>query len=142
MGIKSVKVTMSRIGIHTVDKPKATVRYMPMAKISYIEEGKASKEVFLDMVMVKKSHFKGWIIGLTFFAGITADGYQIYNEDGERTGFALKEEVGQVIQANENDFICMKDGVANLIGKDGSISRSRKLTEEELKMIQGDGKES
>ena len=107
MSIKSVKVTMSSVGVNSVDKPRR-VEYMPIANITYNEKGMQKKSVLLDNCMVKKDYFKGWIIGVSFFAGITKDSYQIYDEEGNRTGTAIIEDVGRIIKGNKGDIICVK----------------------------------
>ena len=53
MSIKSVKVTMSSVGVNSVDKPRR-VEYMPIANITYNEKGMQKKSVLLDNCMVKK----------------------------------------------------------------------------------------
>lgn len=135
MKIKNVKVTMSRIGINTMDAPRKVV-YLPIAKIDYMEEGQHSQTVHLDKELIPdKKYFKGWIIGLSYFVGITKDSYQIYDENGIRTGTASIEEFGQPIQVNEDDFICLKGRMASWIAKNGECVKSRELTEEEYKSV-------
>ena len=56
MSIKSVKVTMSSVGVNSVDKPRR-VEYMPIANITYNEKGMQKKSVLLDNCMVKKDYF-------------------------------------------------------------------------------------
>lgn len=59
---------MSRVGIHTMEG-NSTV-YMPLAKIDYMEPGK--KTVYLDDKMVSdKKYFKGWILGASYFVGVS-----------------------------------------------------------------------
>ncbi len=82
-----------------------------------------------------RKYFKGWIIGLSYFVGITKDSYQIYDENGIRTGTACIEEYGQPIQANEDDFICLKGKVVSWIGKSGECVGCRVLTDEEYETI-------
>ena len=141
MSIKSVKITMSRVGIHSLNFNKEgskKVLYMPLAKIVYNEKDKKNASVYLDPTMVKKNYFKNWIVGLTFFVGITEDGYEIYNEEGERTGKVSINDVGKAIQVNEDSFICLKGKLASWIGIDGSIIDSRDLTDEEMKYFESD----
>lgn len=134
MALKHVKVTMSRVGIHTMEG-NSTV-YMPLAKIDNMEPGKKKKTVYLDDKMVSdKKYFKGWILGASYFVGVTADSYQIYDEDGNRTGTASIEEFGEPIQANEDDFICLKGKLASLIDVYGKCKKSRELTDEEYESI-------
>lgn len=134
MALKNVKVTMSRIGVHTMEG-SSTV-YMPLAKIEYMEPEKKKKTVHLDgKMMSDKKYFKGWILGMSYFVGVTADAYQIYDEDGNRTGTASVEEYGRPIQANEDDFICLKERRISWIGIDGLCTKSRELTDEEYESI-------
>ena len=56
MSIKSVKVTMSSVGVNSVDKPRR-VEHMPIANITYNEKGMKKKSVLLDNCMVKKDHY-------------------------------------------------------------------------------------
>lgn len=135
MKIKKVKVTMSRIGITTMDAPRR-VFYMPLAKIDYMEKEHRSQTVHLDQVFIPdKKFFKGWIIGLSYFVGITENSYQIYDENGIRTGTASMEDFGRPIQVNEDNFICLKGKTVSLIAKNGECVGSRELTVEELKSV-------
>ena len=135
MKIKKVKVTMSRIGINTMDAPRRVI-YMPLAKIDYMEKENRSQTVHLDQAFIPdKKFFKGWIIGLSYFVGITENSYQIYDENGNRTGTASMEDFGRPIQVNEDDFICLKGKIVSLIAKNGECIRSRELTVEELKSV-------
>jgi len=68
---------MSRIGINTMGAPRRVV-YMPLAKIDYMEKEHRSQTVHLDQAFIPdKKFFKGWIIGLSYFVGITE------NSDGK-----------------------------------------------------------
>ena len=122
MKIKKVKVTMSRIGINTMDAPRRVV-YMPLAKIDYMEKEHRSQTVHLDQALISdKKFFKGWIIGLSYFVGVTGNSYQIYDENGKRTGTASMEDFGHPVQANEDDFICMKGKIVYWIAPNGAWS--------------------
>ncbi len=135
MKIKKVKVTMSRIGINRLDAPRKVV-YMPLAKIDYMEKENSSKTVHLDQAFLSdKKYFKGWIIGLSYFAGVTKDCYQIYDENGIRTGTAKIEDFGNLIQVNEDDFICLKGNTASWIDKNGDCKMNRELTDEEREAV-------
>jgi hypothetical protein len=135
MKIKNVKVTMSYVGLTAGDTPRQ-VSYMPLAKISYVEKEHRSKTVLLDETLVPdKKYFKGWIIGVSYFAGITKDSCQIYDENGNRTGTVSIEEFGKPIQANEDNFICLKGKTVSWIAKNGECVGSRELTVEELKSV-------
>ena len=75
MALKNVKVTMSRLGVHTMEGN--TTVYMPLANIEYMELGNKKKTVHLDGKMVSdKKYFKGWILGSSYFVGVTVDSYQ------------------------------------------------------------------
>lgn len=125
---------MSRLGVHTMEGN--TTVYMPLANIEYMKLGKKKKTFHLDGKMVPdKKYFKGWILGSSYFVGVTADSYQIYDEDGNRTGTSSIEEFGEPIQANEDDFICLKGRIASLIGIKGKCKKSRALTNEEYESI-------
>ena len=131
MSIKSVKVTMSSVGVHVGDAPRK-VMYMPIAKIDYIEKGHRSQRVPLDNKMVSnRKHFKGWFNSLSFFVGSTKDSYQIYDENGNRTGTVKKKDVGYPVQVNEDDFICLKGRIASWINGKGECIDSHELTDEE-----------
>ena len=82
-----------------------------------------------------KKYFKGWIIGVSYFAEITKDSCQIYDENGNRTGTVSIEEFGKPIQANEDNFICLKGKTVSWIAKNGECVGSRELTVEELKSV-------
>ena len=132
MALKNVKVTMSRLGVHTMEGN--TTVYMPLVNIEYMKLGK--KTVHLDGKMVSDmKYFKGWILSSSYFVGVTADSYRIHDEDGNRTGTSSIEEFGEPIQANEDDFICLKGRIASLIGINGKCKKSRALTNEEYESI-------
>ena len=135
MTIKNVKVTMSKVGVHTHNEPRK-VMYLPLATITYNESEKTHKH-YLDGKLVKKDYFKGFIIGKTYFAGITENEYLIYDEVGERTGSVTMEAVGKVIQANEDYFVCLKEKTIYGIDAKGTITASRELTDEELERLVG-----
>lgn len=66
MALKNVKVTMSRLGVHTMEGN--TTVYMPLANIEYMELGEKKKTVHLDGKMVSdKKYFKGWILASSYF---------------------------------------------------------------------------
>lgn len=135
MKIKKVKVTMSRIDITSEEAPRRVV-YMPLAKIDYMEKEHRSQTVHLDQAFIPdKKFFKGWIIGLSYFVGITENSYQIYDENGIRTGTASMEDFGRPIQVNEDNFICLKGKTVSLIAKNGECVGSRELTDEEFKSV-------
>lgn len=60
---------------------------------------------------------------------------KVYDENGIRTGTASIEDFGRPIQANEDDFICLKGKIVSLIAKNGECIRSRELTDEEFKSV-------
>ncbi|MCR4995631.1 MAG: hypothetical protein K6A32_09725 [Bacteroidales bacterium] len=135
MKIKNVKVTMSRIGITSLKEPRKVV-YMPLAKIDYMEKECSSQTVNLDQAFLPdKKYFKGWIIGLSYFVGITKDSYQIYDENGIRTGTASIEKYGQPIQVNEDDFVCLKGKTASWINRNGECDCSRELTDDDYRNV-------
>ena len=66
MALKNVKVTISRLGVHTMEGN--TTVYMPLANIEYMELVEKKKTVHLDGKMVSdKKYFKGWILGSSYF---------------------------------------------------------------------------
>ena len=135
MSIKSVKVIMSSVGVRAGDAPRK-VMYMPIATIDYMEKEHRSQRVFLDNeIFSNKKHFKGWFNGQSFFVGGTKDGYQIYDENGNRTGTVKKKEVGYPVQINEDDFICLKGRFASWINGKGKCVDSHELTDEEYAAI-------
>ena len=134
MKINHIKVRMSKVGM-TTPGTKRKVLYMPIARIEYAEKEISPKEVHLDMAFLSdKNYFRGWIEGQSYFAGVTNDSYQIYDENGIRTGTVLIEKVGMPIQANENDFVCLKGRIASWVSKTGEC-KSRELTDDEYNSI-------
>lgn len=71
MALKNVKVTMSRLGVHTMEGN--TLVYMPLANIEYIELGKKKKKTaHLDGKMVSdKKYFKGWVLPISSVSQLT-----------------------------------------------------------------------
>lgn len=130
MTIKDVKVKLSKIGVNKPGEPRK-VLYMPIATITYNETNEAYS-LLLGGSFVKKSYYKGFIIGKTFFVGITDDEYLIYDEKGEYMAAVLVETVGKPLQANESYFVCLKDHTIYGIDAKGAIIASRELTYEEL----------
>lgn len=119
MTIKDVKVTMSRIGITS------------SVKITY-NESNTSLTKFLNGTFVKKDYFQEFIIGKTYFVGITKDEYLIYNVVGERIGSVKIETVGRPIEAHEEYFVCLKDKTISGINPKGEVIATKELSDEEL----------
>lgn len=72
MALKNVKVTISRLGVHTMEGN--TTVYMPLANIEYMELGKKKKTVHLDgkMVSDKKYFISGfWVLPISSVSQLT-----------------------------------------------------------------------
>ena len=135
MSIKSVKVTMSKVN-ENVEGKQHKDEYMPIATIKYNEKGKPEKQVFLDNRIVGEGYFKRWNVGQSFFIGTTIDSYQIYDEEGNRTGTASIEN-GRIIEVNADYFVCLnlKTKWIWLINAIGFAFAGSTLTDEEVRLI-------
>lgn len=72
MALKNVKVTISRLGVHTMEGN--TTVYMPLANIEYMELGERKKTVHLDGKMVSdKKYFKAgfWVLPISSVSQLT-----------------------------------------------------------------------
>lgn len=71
MSIKSVKIEMVKASGNVADADKqGKVEYKPMATITYNEEEKTTKQIFLDNKLVDKNYFKCWDVGQSFLSGL------------------------------------------------------------------------
>ena len=136
MSIKSVKIEMIKADGNVVDAEKqGKVEYQPIATITYNEEEKTTKHVFLDNKLIDKDYFKCWDVGPSFFIGTTDDSYIVYDEDGNRTANLKIEYTGEIIQVNEDSFVCLREDWLNLYEINGFAFAGRLLAKDELEAL-------
>jgi hypothetical protein len=136
MSIKSVKIEMIKADGNVVDAEKqGKVEYQPIATITYNEEEKTTKHVFLDNKLVDKDYFKCWDVGSSFFIGTTDDSYIVYDEDGNRTASLEIEYTGKIIQVDADSFACLLEDWIKLYDINGFAFAGRLLAKDEIEAL-------
>ena len=136
MSIKNVKIEMVKASGNVADSDKqGKVEYKPIATITYNEEEKITKQIFLDNKLVDKDYFKCWDVGPSFFIGTTDDYYIVYDEDGNRTASLEIEYTGKMIQVDEDSFACLREDWINLYDINGFAFAGRLLAKDEIEAL-------
>ena len=134
MSIKRVEIKMIKSS-DNVSVKQDKLKYMPIATITYDEESKSVKEIFLDNKLVEKDYFKCWDVGSSFFIGTTDDSYIVYNEDGNRTATLLIEHCGRLIQIDSDFFVCLRGDWLDFIDVNGFAFRGTLLSKDEVNAL-------
>ena len=134
MSIKKVEIKMVKSCDNVLVKQNK-LKYMPIATITYDEESKSVKQIFLDNKLVEKDYFKCWDMGRSFFIGTTDDSYIVYDEDGNRTATLLIERCGRLIQIDFDYFVCLRGDWLDFIDVNGFAFRGTLLSKDEINAL-------
>lgn len=138
MGIQSIEIKFSKIGVNQLDseqgKIQKSITYIPVAAVLFEGESK-KKKIYLSSVVSDKKSIKQVIAGDTFICLQVNAEYKVHNLDGDLQGSVSAEEYGNLLQVNEDSFILLKGSAIALINDKGEVAGSRMLTEEELRTI-------
>ena len=130
--IKSVKVRMSRIGVHGVEINK--VVYVPSVDITYTDTNKKKLSIFAPVSEgnkgLKRKDFHGVVVCGDFFVILFTNEWEILSEDCKL--LTTMKPCGTPIQADEDEFIVRDGNVITWYDKNGKNVGSRELTADEL----------
>lgn len=133
--IKSVKVTMSRIGIHTQELNK--VVYLPLVNITYTDANKKKLSIFAPLSEAnggpKKKDYHGVVICGDFFVLLLTNEWEILSDECKL--LATIKPCGTPIQADEDEFIVRDGNVITWYDKNGNNAGSRELTADEIETL-------
>ena len=114
MAIKNIKITNSRIGIHTRDINK--VMQFVTIKIFYTESGKVHKTI--DIGLRKKTTLS--FLNTTYFGTLSDKKLELWDEHGKLLK-AMSMPKGQIIDVFNDWFIILYNQIAYAYDKTGTI---------------------
>lgn len=130
--IKNVKVTMSRIGVHTGNFNKNV--YLPAVDITYTDPNREKLATFIFVsdgnLGLKKKDYHGVVVCGDFFVILFTNEWEIRSDDCKL--LCTMKPCGTPIQADINDFIVREGNVITGYDKNGNNIGSRELTNDEL----------
>lgn len=129
--IESAKVTFSKIGMHAC---QGHVGNMFMPRISMKIQGrKSAKTGYLAPGRFGKTDYLGLAILPDFIVIITTSEYITVGESIEEIGKISRADAGEIVNVQEDGFICKIGNKIQLRDMSCEVIRERELTEEELK---------
>lgn len=129
IGVISVKVTSSKNGVASQEK-KGTL-FMPRVVLQ-IEGRKSAKTGYLQLSRFDKKDYQGLAILPDFIVIVTKQEYITVGEDAEERKSISRAEAGEIVDVQEEGFICRIGNTIQLRNIDCEIIRERSLTEEEV----------
>ena len=131
--ILSAKVTFSKIGVHCVEGHTGNI-YTPRVSLQ-IEGRKSAKTGYLQLNRFDKQDYQGLAILPDFIVIITATEYITVGEDAEERKAISRAEAGDIVDVQEEGFICRLGNRIQLRNRDCEVLGERELTQEELKEL-------
>lgn len=132
--VKDVKVTMSQLGVNVPGK-KRRVLYMPSCTISYVDKDKNNCRTGIGELLgrFKKSDYLGKVVCGDFFVLIFKLEWEFISAEGK----LLKSmpPCGKIVGVEENNIVVRNGDMITGYDKEGQNIGSRKLTSEEIKML-------
>ena len=128
--ILSAKVTFSKIGVHCVEGHIGNI-YTPRVSLQ-IDGRKSAKTGYLQLNRFDKQDYQGLAILPDFIVIITATEYITVGEDAEERKAISRTEAGEIVDVQEQGFICRIGNKIQLRNIDCVVLRERDLTEEEI----------
>ena len=134
--IKGLKLTFSRIGVHSITQPERRVVWMVGMDIVY-EDGSRNKVPLLSYPMVSTAEKKKINVSATTTGFVIATpgeerSYHFYNAAGEATGQLPVAEVGELVQIDERAVVFRMGDHVRFYGLDSTLIGERDLTAEEI----------
>ena len=127
--ILSAKVTFSKIGV--ISETKKGTLFMPRVVLQ-IEGRKSAKTGYLQLKRFDKKDYQGLAILPDFIVIITTSEYITVGEDAEERKSVSRAEAGEIVDVQEEGFICRVGNKIQLRNIDCVVLRERELTEEEI----------
>ena len=132
--IKDVKVTMSQLGVNVPGK-KRRILYMPSCTISYVDKDEKSCRTAIGELLgrFRKSDYLGKAVCGEFFVLIFKLEWEFISAEGK----LLKSmpPCGKIVGVEENNIVVRNGDMITGYDKEGQNIGSRKLTSEEIKML-------
>lgn len=129
IGVISVKVKSSSTGVVSHEK-RGTI-FMPRVVLQ-IEGRKSLKTGYLQPSRFDKKDYQGLAILPDFIVIVTKQEYITVGEDAEERKSISRAEAGEIVDVQEEGFICRIGNTIQLRNIDCEIIRERSLTEEEV----------
>lgn len=133
--IKNVKVQMSRLGLHSDKLPKPKVMYVPSVTVTYEDSGKKARSTYINELFgrFKKSDYIGKVICGEFFVLIFKTEWDIISPECRL--MATMPLCGEIIGADEDNFIVRTGNIITGYNIEGHSIGSRELTAEEIQSL-------
>jgi len=131
--IESAKVTFSKMGVHCVEGHVANI-YTPRVSLQ-IEGRKSAKTGYLQLKRFDKQDYQGLAILPDFIVIITTTEYITVGEDAEERKSVSRAAAGEIVDVQEEGFICRIGNRIQLRNIDCEVLGERELTEEEQKEL-------
>ena len=132
--IESAKVTFSKMGVHCVDGHVANI-YTPRVSLQ-IEGRKSLKTGYLQLSRFDKKDYQGLAVLPDFIVIITKQEYITVGEDIEERKAISRSEAGEIVDVQEDGFICRIGNKIQLRNIDCEMIGERDLTEEEIRDLE------
>ena len=133
IGVISAKVTSSKNGVASQEK-KGTL-FMPRVVLQ-IEGRKSLKTGYLQLSRFDKKDYQGLAVLPDFIVIITKQEYMIVGEDAEERKAISRTEAGEIVDVQNEGFICRIGNKIQLRNIDCEVLGERELTEEEIKDLE------
>lgn len=133
IGVISAKVTSSKNGVASHEK-KGTL-FMPRVVLQ-IEGRKSLKTGYLQLSRFDKKDYEGLAILSDFIVIITKHEYITVGEDIEERKAISRSEAGEIVDVQEDGFICRIGNKIQLRNIDCEMIGERDLTEEEIRDLE------
>ena len=133
IGVISAKVTSSKNGVASQEK-KGTL-FMPRVVLQ-IEGRKSLKTGYLQLSRFDKKDYQGLAVLPDFIVIITKQEYITVGEDIEERKAISRSEAGEIVDVQEDGFICRIGNKIQLRNIDCEMIGERDLTEEEIRDLE------
>ena len=134
--IEGLKLTFSRIGVHSITQPERRVVWLVGMDIMY-EDGSRNKVPLVSYPMVSTAEKKKIDVSATTTGFVIATpgeerSYHFYTAAGEPTGQIPAAEVGELVQIDERAVVFRMGDHVRFYGIDAKLFGERDLTPEEI----------
>jgi hypothetical protein len=143
--IQSAKVTFSKIGVISAkvkssitgvaSQEKKGTLFMPRV-VLHIEGRKSLKTGYLQLSRFDKKDYQGLAVLPDFIVIITKQEYITVGEDIEERKAISRSEAGEIVDVQEDGFICRIGNKIQLRNIDCEMIGERDLTEEEIRDLE------
>lgn len=140
--ISALKLTFSRVGIHSFREPEHRVAWMVGMDIRY-EDGRRNKVPMISYPMVSTAEKKKIDVSATSAGFVVATpgaerNYHFYNAAGEPTGQLPAAEVGELVQIDDEAVVFRQGNHVKFYDLDTKFMGERDLTAKEIAALGAD----